>query len=241
VADRHAAREPRNGRTRVLVLLDRPLLVALVTLTLSHCACVVRSTTTAAESVALLREWQPHVAILDMDLDGRLIMAQIAVTPDGIRPAVIGLTRRGDLKNKLAALESGVDDTLTTPFPIDELVARVIGLLRRTYSDTLTFTPVIRVGELQLDILNSTLVAGTAPAQRLTPLEQSLLYLLAANSGQVLTREQILDTLWGADYVVESSVVNRHIRSLRPKLQRPGAIVTAPGRGFKFTPGPDAA
>ncbi len=229
---------------RVVVLLDRPLVVALVKLTLSHCGCDIRATATAAESAKLLTEWQPHLAILDMDLEGRQVMDHIGVTAVRTRLAVIGLTRRGDLKNKLAAFDAGVDDILTVPFVLEELLTRVIRLLRRSYSDALTFTPVIRLGELEIDILNSTVRAGTSQ-QQLTPLEQSLLYLLAANAGRVVTREEILDTLWGADYVTESSVVNRHVRSLRAKLQNdwrlPRFIVTEPGRGYRFIPSPDAA
>src|SRR5713226_6007526 len=120
---------------RVVVLLDRPLVVALVKLTLSHCGCDIRATATAAESATLLTEWHPHLAILDMDLEGRRVMEQIGVTPGRTRPAVIGLTRRGDLKTKLAALDVGADDILTIPFALDELLTRVTRLLRRSYSD----------------------------------------------------------------------------------------------------------
>src|SRR5438128_8977113 len=227
------------GPARVLALLDRPLLVALVKLTLSHCACAIRATATAAESATLLTEWQPHLAILDMDLEGQRVMQQIGVTAGNTRLAVLGLTRRGDLKTKLAALEWGADDILTIPFAVEELLTRVIRLLRRSYSDTLTFTPVIQLGELEIDSLNCTVRAGTSQ-QQLPPLEQSLLYLLAANAGRVVTREEILDTLWGADYVAEGSVVDRQIRNLRARLQndwkRPRFIATIPGRGYRFLP-----
>src|SRR6266851_9773845 len=86
---------------------------------------------------------------------------------------------------------------------------------------------------------------GEAATLRRVLLEQSLLYLLAANAGLVVTREEILDTLWGPDYVADSSVVNRHVRSLRAKLQNdwrlPRFIVTERGRGYRFIPSPDAA
>jgi two-component system response regulator RstA len=79
--------------------------------------------------------------------------------------------------------------------------------------------------------------AGTSNLH-LTSLEQSLLYLLAANAGRVLSREEILDTLWGVDYVAESNVVDRQIRNLRARLQNdwraPRFIATVPGRGYKF-------
>ncbi|HEX8919529.1 MAG TPA: helix-turn-helix domain-containing protein, partial [Chloroflexota bacterium] len=74
----------------------------------------------------------------------------------------------------------------------------------------------------------------------LTPLEQNLLYLLAANAGRLLTRDEILDALWGVDYLADSNVVDRHVRNLRAKLQnnwrRPRYIATVPGRGYRFIP-----
>ena len=110
-----------------------------------------------------LADWQPHLLILDMDLDGRDVLTQIgANTARQSRLPVIGLTRRGDLKAKLAAFEAGVDDILTIPFAPEELLARVIAVLRRSYSDAVTFTPVIKLGDLEIDILNRTVRAGTS-------------------------------------------------------------------------------
>jgi DNA-binding response OmpR family regulator len=175
-----------------------------------------------------------------MDLDGTQIMALLGAKPvGGMRLPVIGLTRRGDLKTKLAAFEAGVDDILSIPFAPEELLARVIAVLRRSYSDAVTFTPVIKLGELEIDILNRTVHAGSSELH-LTSLEQSLLYLLAANAGRMVTREEILDTLWGVDYVAESNVVDRQIRNLRTRLRdnwrQPHFIATVPGRGYRFLP-----
>jgi DNA-binding response OmpR family regulator len=98
---------------------------------------------------------------------------------------------------------------------------------------------VIRLGELEIDILHRTVRAG-ASELHLTSLEQSLLYLLAANAGRVVTREEILDALWGPDYVAESNVVDRQVRNLRARLQndwrRPRFIATVPGKGYRFVP-----
>jgi DNA-binding response OmpR family regulator len=92
-----------------------------------------------------------------MDLDGTAIMALFAATPvGGTRLPVIGLTRRGDLKTKLDPFEAGVDDILTIPFAPEELLARVIALVRRAYSDAVTFTPVIKLGGLES-------ISSTAP------------------------------------------------------------------------------
>src|SRR5688500_8273334 len=101
------------------------------------------------------------------------------------------------------------------------------------------FTPVIRFGELEIDILHRR-VRVDGRDEHLTPLELSLLYLLAANAGRVVTRDEILDHLWGVDFVAESNVVDRHVRSLRVKLQndwrRPRYIATVPGKGYRFVP-----
>jgi DNA-binding response OmpR family regulator len=197
--------------------------------------------TTYAQVEAALTQWQPHLVVLDMDLDGLSIVTLIGTRTAGGTGhlPLIGLTRRGDLKSTLAAFEAGVDDILTVPFAPEEFLARVIALLRRAYSDAVTFTPVIRIGELEIDILKRTVRAGTSELH-LTSLEQSLLYLLAANAGRVVSREEILDTLWGVDYVPESNVVDRQIRNLRARLhddwKRPRFISTVPGRGYRFLP-----
>ncbi len=231
---------PPRGPARVLLVLDRTPVVELIKMTLNHGVYSVRTATRADEVPAIISDWQPHLALLDMDLDGAQIMQLFGEKPvGGVRLPVIGLTRRGDLKTKLAAFEAGVDDILTIPFSPEELLARVIALVRRAYSDAVTFTPVIKIGELEIDILNRTVRAGTSELH-LTSLEQSLLYLLAANAGRVVTREEILDTLWGTDYVAESNVVDRQIRNLRARLQndwrQPRFIATVPGRGYRFLP-----
>jgi two-component system KDP operon response regulator KdpE len=99
------------------------------------------------------------------------------------------------------------------------------------------FTPVIRFGELEINMLHRR-VRVDGRDLHLTPLELSLLYLLATNAGRVLTRDEILDLLWGDDYAAESNVVDRQIRQLRAKLQddwrRPRYIATVPGKGYRF-------
>jgi DNA-binding response OmpR family regulator len=233
------ARWPPRGPVRVLLVLDQPVLVQLAKMTLNHGVYDTHDVATKVDALTALMSWQPHLVLLDMDLDGPALLEELASRAQNGRLPTIGLTRRGDLKSKLAAFDAGVDDILTLPFAPEELLARVIALVRRSYSDAVTFTPVIKLGELEIDILNRTVRAGTSELH-LTSLEQSLLYLLAANAGHVVTREEILDTLWGVDYVAESNVVDRQIRNLRARLQndwkRPRFIATVPGRGYRFLP-----
>ena len=164
-------------------MLDRPMLIELIKLTLNHGVYTTRTAVTVDEVATALTGWRPHLAILDMDLDGAQHHgAARGDTCGRERLPVIGLTRRGDLKTKLAAFEAGVDDILTVPFAPEELLARVIALVRRSYSDAVTFTPVIKLGELEIDILNRTVRAGTSELH-LTSLEQSLLYLAGGQRG----------------------------------------------------------
>jgi two-component system KDP operon response regulator KdpE len=227
---------------RVLLVLDQPMVVEVVKLTLSHGGFDVQHAESSAEARLVLGPWRPHVVLLDMDLEGvddaRLMDAIGPSAPGGAVP-VIALTRRGDLRTKLEAFERGVDDIMTLPFPPEELLARVLALVRRASPNVAALSPVIRMGELEIDILHRTVRAGTSELH-LTALEQSLLYLLAANAGRVISREEIVDALWGPDYVAESNVVDRQVRNLRARLRddwrRPRFIATVPGQGYRFIP-----
>ena len=230
---------PLTGPARVLVLVDQPLIAEVIELTLNHGVYLTRQAKNLPEATEVLKEWRPHLAVVDMDIGGDQLVPRMARLDDGAgtRTPVLALTRRGDLRTKLAAFEQGVDDIMTVPFPPEELLARVLVISRRAYGPAVPLIPVLTLGELEIDILHRRVRAGTSELH-LTGLEQSLLYLLAANAGRLVTREEILDHLWGADYVAESNVVDRHIRNLRIKLQnhskRPRYIATVPGQGYRF-------
>ena len=232
---------PAQAR-RALVLHDRPLVVGLIELTLNHGLFVVRAAQSLAEAETILAEWPPHLAVVDMDHDdstallGRLGASNTltrSVTP------VLGLTRRGDLKTKLKAFDLGVDDILTMPFSPEELLARSIVISRRAAGTNVPIVPTITLGEMEVDIVHRQVRAGQSVVH-LSGIEQSLLYLLASSGGRVVTREEILDAIWGTDFVAESNIVDRHVRSLRIKLQNdyrhPRFIATVPGQGYRFVP-----
>lgn len=230
-----------EGR-RALVLHDRPLVVDLIELTLNHGVFHVRAARDLAEAEAILAEWRPHLAVVDMDHDdstaflGRLGAANRLTKRT--TPA-LGLTRRGDLKTKLHAFDLGVDDILTMPFAPEELLARAIVITRRATGIDRPLIPTITIGEIEIDILGREVRTGDSVIH-LSGIEQSLLYLLASRGGQVVSRDEILDAIWGTDFVSESNIVDRHIRSLRVKLQNdyrhPRFIATVPGQGYRFIP-----
>jgi DNA-binding response OmpR family regulator len=230
------------GARRALVLHDRRLVVDFIELTLNHGVFLVRPATNLAEAEAILDEWHPDMAVIDMDHDdstallGRL--GALSRLTKRVTPA-LGLTRRGDLKTKLRAFDLGVDDILTVPFSPEELLARSMVITRRATGSDGPIVPVIRIGEIEIDILNRQVRAGDSVVH-LSGIEQSLLYLLASRNGRVVTRDEIVDAIWGPDFVSESNIVDRHIRSLRIKLQNdyrhPRFIATVPGRGYRFIP-----
>ncbi|HEX6139746.1 MAG TPA: response regulator transcription factor [Candidatus Limnocylindria bacterium] len=203
---------------------------------------VVRAARDLAEAEAILAEWNPHMTVVDMDHDDSSALLQRLGTSNTLRRSVtpvLGLTRRGDLKTKLDAFELGVDDILTMPFSPEELLARSIVLTRRASGNDRPIISTIKMGEIEIDILSRQVRAGHSVVH-LSGIEQSLLYLLASRAGRVVTREEILDAIWGTDFVAESNIVDRHVRSLRIKLQNdyrhPRFIATVPGRGYRFVP-----
>jgi len=233
---------PDPEARRALVLHDRPLVVDLITLTLNHGVFAVRAARNLAEAEAILAEWNPHMTVIDMDHDDSSALLRRLGASNTLRHSaipVLGLTRRGDLKTKLHAFDLGVDDILTMPFSPEELLARSVVITRRATGTDRPIIPAIRIGEMQIDILNRQVLAGDSVVH-LSGIEQSLLYLLASRAGRTVTREEILDAVWGTDFVAESNIVDRHIRSLRIKLQNdyrhPRFIATVPGQGYRFLP-----
>lgn len=232
---------PGNER-HALVLLDRPLVVSLIELTLNHGLFVVKAVTSLEQAEEVLGDWTPGLAIIDMEHDDSMaLLARLGASTtlhQSLTP-VLGLTRRGDLGTKLRAFELGVDDILTVPFSPEELLARAIVITRRSSGVERAIVPTIRLGEMEIDIVHRVVRAGTSVIH-LSSIEESLLYLLASRSGRVVTREEILDAIWGTDFVAESNIVDRHIRSLRIKLQNgyrhPRFIATVPGEGYRFVP-----
>lgn len=225
-----------------MVLHTQRLVVDLIELTLNHGLFVVRAAESLAEAEAILAAWRPHMTVIDMDHDDSTALLQRLGASNTLTRSptpVLGLTRRGDLKTKLRAFDLGVDDILTVPFVPEELLARSIVITRRVLGTDRPIVPTIRLGEIEIDILNRQVRAGESIVH-LSGIEQSLLYLLASRSGRVVTRDEILDAIWGPDFVAESNIVDRHVRSLRIKLQNdyrhPRFIATVPGKGYRFIP-----
>lgn len=214
---------------------DHPL-TKVIAFALNHGAYDVRVEPTLAAAKVAVEEMRPHLSIVDVDADGGRPIELVDERPGTGRLPIIALTRHDDLQRNLAVLDRGADDILTLPLRPTELITRVRALVRRAYGEHVHVVPVVRVGDLSIDLLNRRVRIGSSEV-RLTSLEQALLYLLAANTGTLMTRQAILDALWGPEFLTETNVVERHIHALRVKLSdtsKTRYIHTVRGAGYRF-------
>ena len=205
-------------------------------MTLGHGPYETHITSNINEARAAL-EQHPHLMILDIEAAHGEAIELISETEHDGRVPVIALTRRANLERQLAAFERGADDCVGVPFIPADLIARVHAVLRRAYGKAPAAFRPLRMGELQIDLVTRNVRIRDAELH-LTSLEQALLYFLAANAGTVLSREAILDAVWGEDFLAGSNIVDNHVRALRAKLQNdwrePQFIETVPGIGYRF-------
>jgi two-component system response regulator RegX3 len=153
---------------------------------------------------------------------------------------IIMITARDSEIDKVVGLEIGADDYVTKPYSPRELVARVRAVLRRQAADTPdTAAPSLSVGPVRMDVDRHVVTVAGEPVQ--LPLKEfELLELLLRNAGRVLTRGQLIDRIWGADYVGDTKTLDVHVKRLRSKVEpspsTPRHIVTVRGLGYKFEP-----
>lgn len=223
---------------RCVIVTEDRFLERLVDLLLDHGEYIRRRTSDAREAERSIAEWHPHLVILDIDIGGGTGIDLVARWKGrGLRLPIIGLTRRDRIQARLGAFERGIDDLLVVPFPPEELVARAIGMMRRVHGRGVAFIPEITVGRLKIDLLHQRLHADGRELE-LTPIEKALLYILAANAGETMSRDQLLDYIWGFDRDVGSNLIDRHVADLRAKLgddrHVPRFIETMPGAGYRY-------
>jgi two-component system response regulator RegX3 len=153
---------------------------------------------------------------------------------------IIMITARDSEIDKVVGLEIGADDYVTKPYSPRELVARIRAVLRRQTVDVAEISsPTLSVGPVRMDVDRHVVTVDGAPVQ--LPLKEfELLELLLRNAGRVLTRGQLIDRIWGADYVGDTKTLDVHVKRLRSKVEpmpsNPRHIVTVRGLGYKFEP-----
>ena len=179
----------------------------------------VRTAADGQSAISVIREFRPDVVVLDImlpDIDGLQVLKRIRA--DGHDTPVLFLTAKDALDDRIAGLTAGGDDYVTKPFSLEELVARLRGLIRRsTTVITAGSDPILRVGDLVLDEESYEVRRGDRPIE-LTATEFELLRFLMRNPRRVMSKLQILDRVWSYDFGGRSSIVEIYISYLRKKI-----------------------
>jgi DNA-binding response OmpR family regulator len=196
----------------------------------------VRVAATGEDAINLILDRPPNLILLDLNLphmSGFEMCRRLRAESTTARVPILMLTARTDEADKVLGLNLGADDYITKPFSMRELVARVRAVLRRAVGAE-TDRPVYDDGVLAIDPSTFS-VRCRGSEVRLTRKEFSLLSELARNQGRVMTREVLLDRVWGLTYYGDSRTLDVHIRRLRQKLGDPSLIETVTGIGYRLS------
>lgn len=224
---------------KILVVDDDPAISEMLAIVLESEGFDPIAVTDGNDAVPAFQQHNPELILLDLMLPGmngvdicRAIRQESAVP-------IVMLTAKTDTVDVVLGLESGADDYITKPFKPKELIARIRARLRRTDSSS---TELIEVGDLLIDVPEHTVTRKSAaggPGEELllTPLEFDLLLEMARKPGQVHTREELLEKVWGYRHASDTRLVNVHVQRLRAKIEHdpedPQIVLTVRGVGYK--------
>ena len=233
---------------KILVVDDEISLQETVAYNLKKQGYDVQTTGDGAEALEMAREMQPDLIILDVMLPGLDGFEICRILRREMTTPVLMLTARDDEIDRVVGLEVGADDYMAKPFSMRELIARVKAMLRRVRlireevseaeaADGKPKQEALEFGNLRIDITRREItVNGEVVAFK--PKEYELLTFLAQHQGQVLSREFILERVWGWDFIGDSRTVDVHVRWLREKIEHdpanPRRIITVRGAGYRF-------
>lgn len=222
----------------VLVIEDDPQMRRMLRTALQTHDYHVIDAATAREGLAQAAGRNPDVILLDLGLpdgDGLDVARKLR---ERARTPIIVISARGQERDKIAALDLGADDYLTKPFGLNELLARIRVALRHAMAPlNAVAEPVFIQGGLRVDLALRQVFRGPDEVH-LTPTEYKLLATLICHAGRVLTHRQLLETVWGANYVEQTHYLRVYMAQLRHKLEadpaRPRLLTTEPGVGYRL-------
>ncbi|KFC52593.1 MULTISPECIES: response regulator transcription factor [Micrococcus] len=226
--------QPQNPEARLLVVDDEPNIRELLSTSLRYAGFEVTAAANGREALDAAEEFQPDLAVLDVmlpDMDGFTVTRRLRSA--GRHFPVVFLTARDGTEDKITGLTVGGDDYVTKPFSLDEVVARIRAVLRRTASLD-DDAAVLRVDDLELDD-DAHEVRRGGEVVELSPTEFKLLRYLMMNPNRVLSKAQILDHVWEYDFNGDASIVESYISYLRRKIDvggREKMIHTKRGVGY---------
>jgi two-component system KDP operon response regulator KdpE len=228
--------------TRVLVVDDEPQILRALRINLRARRYDVDVAGDGAAALRLAASQHPDLVVLDLglpDMDGVDVIRGLR---GWTNVPIIVLSGRAGSHDKVAALDAGADDYVTKPFGVDELLARVRAVARRT-AGAGEAVPAVDVGRYTVDLAARTVHAAGSPDSaevRLTPTEWHLLEILIRNPGRLVSQRQLLHDVWGPQYQSETNYLRQYMAQLRRKLEddpaRPRHLLTEPGMGYRFQP-----
>jgi two-component system alkaline phosphatase synthesis response regulator PhoP len=224
------------ANTSVLVVEDEASIASFVSLYLKNAGYAVRTVASGSDALTQVAADSPSLIVLDLmlpDIDGIEVCRRIRKSSD---VPILMLTARDEDVDKIIGLEVGADDYLTKPFNPRELVARVKSILRRAAPERRQLeSKVLAHGDLTVDAGRREVRVGEREIQ-LAPKEFDLLWELLDHRGLVLTRDQLLERVWGYTFAGDTRTVDVHVRQLRRKLGEASPVVTVWGVGYKVAP-----
>jgi len=233
------------SKQKILVIEDDLHIQELLRYNLEKNGYEVAIVENGAEGFKEAREGNHHIIILDImlpDMDGLEICKRLRMNKKTEKTPIIMITAKGEELDKILGLELGADDYLTKPFSVKELIARIRAVLRRTndvsiMEESESNKNIIKISDIEINIEKYEVKKNNEKII-LTLKEFELLRILAENKGRVLTRDFLLDKIWGYDYVGETRTVDVHIRHLRKKIgdddNLSQIIETIRGVGYKM-------
>jgi two-component system, OmpR family, response regulator len=229
---------PDGSSLRVLVVDDEVNIAELISMALRYEGFEVSSAHTGAKAVSTAKSFEPDAVVLDLmlpDFDGLEVLRRMRASDPDV--PVLFLTARDSVEDRVAGLTAGGDDYVTKPFSLEELVARLRGLMRRAGARRAESSSVLVVGDLELDE-DSHEVRRAGEEVTLTATEFELLRFLMRNPKRVLSKAQILDRVWNYDFGGQANVVELYISYLRKKIDagREPMIHTMRGAGYVLKP-----
>jgi two-component system, OmpR family, phosphate regulon response regulator PhoB len=221
---------------RILVVDDEPDLVELIRFNLVSAGFRVEVATSGSAALASLRRSPPDLMVLDLmlpDIDGTELCRRVRADRDLTQLPIIMLTAKAEEVDRIVGLELGADDYVTKPFSTRELALRVKAVLRRRSPEGESEVPLEHAQlRLEPETHRCYLEGSDVP---LTAKEFSLLQALMSRPGRVMTRERLLDEVWGRDVTVTTRTVDTHLKRLREKLGGAGELIeTVRGVGYRF-------
>ena len=224
--------------TRALVVDDEVMLAELLTMALRYDGWDVRSAGSGHEAVRAARDFAPDVVLLDVmlpDIDGLEVLRRLRANDRDV--PVLFLTARDAVEDRIAGITAGGDDYVTKPFSLEEVVARIRGLVRRRGAALLADDALLVVGDLSLDEDSHEVRRGGDPIE-LTATEFELLRYFMRNPKRVLSKAQILDRVWNYDFGGQANIVELYVSYLRKKIDvgRTPMIHTVRGAGYVLKP-----